>query len=427
MIIYSDQLSEIKSVNDGLSDVNAAAVQIFIDYSNQLRGAIFGNQNQPSNQDGELSGGARIMDIYSNEFTSSLQSLDARECVTVKEIRTAIVNNRGIHGGLFMSEKALEILILQCLSRFEQPCYLCVEKVKNELHNVISTIHMTEFDYFPRLRDTVVTATLHLLDEKTSITKEMIHVLLEMEKAYINTAHEDLSTDRIKKLQGGAISTARARFLKKTNPNDPPEFQEPMIQGWCYIRSSRGKYDHVYGMIKQRSFFYNATANIDRTDPGVTEVFLEGVTAAVTHNNATMGEFEFEVRVPEGETITLQVDSEAQETNWIEWFNIAGNEEVWRKTLTEIVEASKPHEEEKVEEKVETPSVDSFYYKSKIGVLEESSDWNDYSDNEQIMLEYTSRLIDTYLDTVRKNLIDSMPKVFSIILLVIYSVLHIIY
>ena len=409
--MISEQLAEIKTVNDGLTDVNAAAVQIFIDFSNQLRGAIFGSGTQ-STQSDELTGGARIMDIYSNEFTNSLQSLDARECVTIKEIRTAIVNNRGIHGGLFMSEKALETLILQCLSRFEQPCYLCVEKVKNELHNVISTIHMTEFDYFPRLRDTVVTATLHLLDEKTSITKEMIHILLEMEKAYVNTAHEDLSSDRIKKLQGGAIATARARLLQKTNPNDPPEFQEPMMQGWCYIRTSRGKYDHVYGMIKQRSFFYNATANIDRTDPGVTEVFLDGVTAAVTRNNATMGEFEFEVVVPDGENLTIHVDSEAQETNWINWFNIAGDDDVWRQTLTEIVEASKPPEEEK-EEKEETPMIDSIYHKSKLGVLEESAEWDDYSDNEQIMLEYTSRLIDTYLDTVRKNLIDSMPKVRS--------------
>lgn len=405
-------------MNDGLTDVNAAAVQIFIDFSNQLRGAIFGSGTLVTSPSDELTGGARIMDIYNNEFTNSLQSLDARECVSVKEIRTAIVNNRGIHGGLFMSEKALEVLILQCLSRFEQPCYLCVEKVKNELHNVISTIHMTEFDYFPRLRDTIVTATLHLLDEKTSITKEMIHILLEMEKAYVNTAHEDLSTDRIKKLQGGAIATARARLLQKTNPNDPPEFQEPMMQGWCYIRTSRGKYDHVYGMIKQRSFFYNATANIDRTDPGVTEVFLDGATAAVTRNNPTMGEFEFEVVVPDEETLTIHVDSEAQETNWINWFNIAGDEGVWRQTLTEIVEASKPPEEPK-EETPKVEKIDSIYHKSKLGVLEESAEWDDYSDNEQIMLEYTSRLIDTYLDTVRKNLIDSMPKVcrFAICLL----------
>ena len=71
---------------------------------------------------------------------------------------------------------------------------------------------------------------------------------------------------------------------------------------------------------------------------------------------------------------------------------------------------SKPPEEEK-EETPKTPMLDSIYHKSKLGVLEESAEWDDYSDNEQIMLEYTSRLIDTYLDTVRKNLIDSMPKV----------------
>ena len=184
------------------------------------------------------------------------------------------------------------------------------------------------------------------------------------------------------------------------------------MQGWCYIRASRGRYDHVYGMIKQRSFFYNTTANIDRTDPGVTEVFLDGVSAAVTRNNPTMGEFEFEVSVPEGESLVIRVDSEAQETNWINWFNIASDDGVWRETLTEIVEASKPHEEEEVkEEESKTAKSNSLYQKTKIGVLEESEDWDQYSDNEQIMLEYTSRLIDTYLNSVRKNLIDSMPKV----------------
>ena len=38
----------------------------------------------------------------------------------------------------------------------------------------------------------------------------MAHILLQMEKAYINTALEALSADSVKKLQGGAIATARA-------------------------------------------------------------------------------------------------------------------------------------------------------------------------------------------------------------------------
>ena len=112
-----------------------------------------------------------------------------------------------------------------------------------------------------------------------------------------------------------------------------------MMQGWCYLKSGRGRFDHVYGMIKQRSFFYNATAVIDRSDPGVTEVFLEGATAAVVRNNPAMGEFEFVVKLPDEESLELRVDSEAQESTWIEWFNIAGQEEVWRATLTQWVKS----------------------------------------------------------------------------------------
>ena len=98
----------------------------------------------------------------------------------------------------------------------------------------------------------------------------------------------------------------------------------------------------------------------------------------------------------------------AKESTWIEWFNIAGQEEVWRATLTQWVKSMKPEEEVKEEAK---PQVDSYYKSSKLGALVESDEWKDYSSNEQVMMEYMSRLIDTYLDTVKKNLIDSMPKV----------------
>lgn len=203
------QLAEIKSVNDGLADVNATAVQLFLSYSQQLKVLLFGRGTDTTQTD-ELSGGARILDIFSHELTSGIQALNARECLTVKEIRTAIVNNRGIHGGLFASEKALEVLIGRCLSQFESPCFVCVEKVKTEFQSAVSNIKLPEFQYFPRLRDAVIRETLDLLEEKSLITKDMVHVLLEMEKAYINTSHEALSSDRIQKLQGNAIATARA-------------------------------------------------------------------------------------------------------------------------------------------------------------------------------------------------------------------------
>ena len=206
----SAQLLEIKSVNDGLTDVNASAVQVFISYSQQLRGALFGKADLNKEEEGALTGGARILEIFSRDFTNAIHALDARECISVPAIRTAIVNNRGIHGGLFASEKALETLIRQCLTHFEKPCNLCVEQVKTEFQNVVCGIQMPELQYFPKLREAIIRETLQLLDDKANITKEMAHILLEMEKAYINTAHEALSSASIKKLQGGAIATARA-------------------------------------------------------------------------------------------------------------------------------------------------------------------------------------------------------------------------
>jgi len=182
-----------------------------------------------------------------------------------------------------------------------------------------------------------------------------------------------------------------------------------MVQGWMYLRRGHGRLDHVYGVLKQRSLFYNATASIDRSDPGVQEIFLEGASATVLRNNPTMGEFEFEITLPSQETIVVRVDSEPVESNWIAWINIAGEEEVWRDTLTKLL--IPPKEETEESEVREEPLPSSVYHKTKVGVLQESMEWNDYNDTEQVMIEYLSRLVDTYLDTVRKNLLDSMPKV----------------
>ena len=207
---HSAQLLEIKSVNDGMADANAAAVQVFIAYSQQLRTALFGKAAAGAAEKTVLTGGARILEIFAKDFTNTLQALDARACVGIQAIRTAIVNNRGIHGGLFASEKALETLIRACLAQLEAPCKLCVEQVKTEFQNVVGEVQMAELQYFPKLREAMIRETLQLLDEKAGVTQEMVHILLEMEKAYINTALEAISADNIKRLQGGAISTARA-------------------------------------------------------------------------------------------------------------------------------------------------------------------------------------------------------------------------
>lgn len=203
----SGQLAEIKTMNDGLADVNASAVQIFINFTQQLKTVLFGGESDDAK---ELTGGARIMEIFARDFASALQSVDASGCVSVREIRTAIVNNRGVHGGLFVSEEALEKLILHCLDTFAQPCLLCVEQVKNEFQAVISNLAMPEFQYFPLLRDAVIRETLQLLDGKTSLTKDMVNILLGMEKAFVNTAHPALDPERIKAMQGTAIASARA-------------------------------------------------------------------------------------------------------------------------------------------------------------------------------------------------------------------------
>ena len=187
------------------------------------------------------------------------------------------------------------------------------------------------------------------------------------------------------------------------------------MQGWVWLRAARGRYDRMYAMIRQRALRFGATASLDRSDAGGQELFLEGAAARVLRNNAALGEFEFEVSVGE-ETLTLRVESEAQESNWIAWVNLASSEAAWRDTLSKMF-APEPDAQSAAEAAAEAEKraaeEASVFRTSKLGVLRESGEWDAYSKNEQIMIEYMSRLIDTYLDNVKKNLMDSLPKVGS--------------
>lgn len=140
---------------------------------------------------------------------------------------------------------------------------------------------------------------------------------------------------------------------------------------------------------------------------------MEGASARVLHNNAAMGEFEFEISAGE-ETLVLRVESEAQETNWIAWVNLASSEEAWRDTLSKMFVPEKDEKEEAAKAAKKAEEETSVFKKSKVGVLRESGEWDGYNKNEQIMIEYMSRLIDTYLETVKKNLMDSLPKVGAV-------------
>ena len=178
-----------------------------------------------------------------------------------------------------------------------------------------------------------------------------------------------------------------------------------MVQGWLELRREHGKATRVYGVLKQRSLLVGPTALLDRSQPGTEEFFLEGAAAAVARNSPATGEFEMQVTLGSGEQLALRVDSEPVESNWIAWINVASDEKTWRETLTQLLA---PTQEEKPKE---TPLPQSAYGKSKVGVLQEAEEWSEFSDNEQVMIEYMSRLVDAYLDTVRKNLLDSVPKV----------------
>ncbi|KAK0152154.1 Dynamin-1-like protein [Merluccius polli] len=144
----------------------------------------------------ELCGGARICYIFHETFGRTLQSIDPLGGLTELDILTAIRNATGPRPALFVPEVSFELLVKRQIKRLEEPSLRCVELVHEELQRIIqhcSSYSTQELLRFPKLHDSIVEVVTGLLRKRLPITNEMVHHLVAIELAYINTKHPDFT------------------------------------------------------------------------------------------------------------------------------------------------------------------------------------------------------------------------------------------
>ncbi|XP_062307441.1 dynamin-1-like protein isoform X3 [Osmerus eperlanus] len=193
-LLSSQYQARLGDYGQPVEDHSATFLQIVTkfasDYCNTIEGT--GRHIQTT----ELCGGARICYIFHETFGRTLQSIDPLGGLTELDILTAIRNATGPRPALFVPEVSFELLVKRQMKRLEEPSLRCVELVHEELQRIIqhcSSYSTQELLRFPKLHDSIVEVVTSLLRKRLPITNEMVHNLVAIELAYINTKHPDFT------------------------------------------------------------------------------------------------------------------------------------------------------------------------------------------------------------------------------------------
>uniref|UniRef100_A0A3P9AA74 Dynamin GTPase n=1 Tax=Esox lucius TaxID=8010 RepID=A0A3P9AA74_ESOLU len=193
-VLSAQYQARLSSYGQPVEDHSATLLQIVTKFASDYCNTIEGTATHI--QTSELCGGARICYIFHETFGRTLQSIDPLGGLTELDILTAIRNATGPRPALFVPEISFELLVKRQIKRLEEPSLRCVELVHEELQRIIqhcSSYSTQELLRFPKLHDSIVEVVTSLLRKRLPITNEMVHNLVQIELAYINTKHPDFT------------------------------------------------------------------------------------------------------------------------------------------------------------------------------------------------------------------------------------------
>ncbi|KAM9407352.1 dynamin-1-like protein isoform 3-T5 [Salvelinus alpinus] len=193
-VLAAQYQSLLSSYGQPVEDQNATLLQLITKFAAEYCHTIEGTAKYI--ETAELCGGARICYIFHETFGRTLESVDPLGGLNTIDILTAIRNATGPRPSLFVPEVSFELLVKKQVKRLEEPSLRCVELVHEELQRIIqhcSNYSTQELLRFPKLHDAIVEVVTSLLRKRLPITNEMVHNLVAIELAYVNTKHPDFA------------------------------------------------------------------------------------------------------------------------------------------------------------------------------------------------------------------------------------------
>ncbi|XP_072915317.1 dynamin-1-like protein isoform X3 [Hemitrygon akajei] len=193
-VLAAQYQSLLNSYGEPVEDKSATLLQLITKFAAEYCQTIEGTAKYIETS--ELCGGARICYIFHETFGRTLESVDALGGLNTIDILTAIRNATGPRPALFVPEISFELLVKRQIKRLEEPSLRCVELVHEEMQRIIqhcSTYSTQELLRFPKLHDAIVEVVTSLLRRRLPVTNDMVHNLVAIELAYINTKHPDFA------------------------------------------------------------------------------------------------------------------------------------------------------------------------------------------------------------------------------------------
>ncbi|MBN3314830.1 DNM1L protein, partial [Atractosteus spatula] len=193
-VLSAQYQSLLSSYGEPVEDKSATLLQLITKFATEYCNTIEGTAKYI--ETAELCGGARICYIFHETFGRTLESVDPLGGLTTVDVLTAIRNATGPRPALFVPEVSFELLVKRQVKRLEEPSLRCVELVHEEMQRIIqhcSNYSTQELLRFPKLHDAIVEVVTSLLRKRLPVTNEMVHNLVAIELAYINTKHPDFA------------------------------------------------------------------------------------------------------------------------------------------------------------------------------------------------------------------------------------------
>ncbi|KAM9845526.1 dynamin-1-like protein isoform 1-T1 [Aulostomus maculatus] len=193
-VLAAQYQSLLSSYGEPVDDQSATLLQLITKFATEYCNTIEGTAKYI--ETAELCGGARICYIFHETFGRTLESVDPLGGLSTIDILTAIRNATGPRPSLFVPEVSFELLVKKQVKRLEEPSLRCVELVHEEMQRIIqhcSNYSTQELQRFPKLHEAIVEVVTSLLRKRLPITNEMVHNLVAIELAYINTKHPDFA------------------------------------------------------------------------------------------------------------------------------------------------------------------------------------------------------------------------------------------
>ncbi|KAM9311135.1 dynamin-1-like protein [Gastrophryne carolinensis] len=221
-VLAAQYQSLLNSYGEPVDDQSATLLQLITKFATEYCNTIEGTAKHIETS--ELCGGARICYIFHETFGRTLESVDPLGGLNTIDILTAIRNATGPRPALFVPEVSFELLVKRQIKRLEEPSLRCVELVHEEMQRIIqhcSNYSTQELLRFPKLHDAIVEVVTSLLRRRLPVTNEMVHNLVAIELAYINTKHPDFA-DACGLINNSFEEQRRNRLPRPTDKSSKP-------------------------------------------------------------------------------------------------------------------------------------------------------------------------------------------------------------